>query len=49
MLEFWAFRPDLKHRKNLTQRLLALIKLPLAKRKSEYGQMNINFSSQSVR
>lgn len=45
MLEFWAFRPDLKYRKNLTQRLLALIKLPVAKRKSEFGQIILMFST----
>ena len=45
MLEFWAFRPDLKYRKNLTQRLLALIKLPVAERKSEFGQIILMFST----
>lgn len=45
MLEFWAFRLDLKYRKNLTQRLLALIKLPVAERKSEFGQIILMFST----
>lgn len=50
MLEFWAFRLDLKYRKNLTQRLLALIKLPVAKRKSEHGQILFSTSrSKTVR
>ena len=45
MLEFWAFRLDLKYRKNLTQRLLALIKLPVGERKSEFGQIILMFST----
>ena len=48
MLVFWAFRPDLKYRKNLTQRLLALIKLPVAKRKSEFGQIILFSTSRSM-